>query len=87
MPANQAQVVDFLLIGGGLASATAAEILRAAGADLLAFPEMVIPGYMPEDLLLKPSFIERSIDMLVGVLAVQKDGTRIDQVATRVTLP
>jgi NAD+ synthase (glutamine-hydrolysing) len=35
---------------------------RAVGADLVAFPEMVIPGYMPEDLLLKPSFIERSIE-------------------------
>ena len=35
---------------------------RAVGADVLAFPEMVIPGYMPEDLLLKPSFIERSIE-------------------------
>jgi NAD+ synthase (glutamine-hydrolysing) len=35
---------------------------RGVGADLVAFPEMVIPGYMPEDLLLKPSFIERSIE-------------------------
>ena len=35
---------------------------RAVGADVLAFPEMVIPGYMPEDLLLKPLFIERSIE-------------------------
>jgi len=33
VPANQAQVVDFLLVGGGLASATAAETLRAAGAE------------------------------------------------------
>jgi|KBSSwiStaDraftv2_1062776.scaffolds.fasta_scaffold140757_2 NAD+ synthase (glutamine-hydrolysing) len=38
------------------------EQAREVGADLLAFPEMVIPGYMPEDLLLKPSFIERSIE-------------------------
>ena len=38
------------------------EQAREIGADLLAFPEMVIPGYMPEDLLLKPSFIERSIE-------------------------
>ena len=29
--------------------------------DLLALPEMVITGYPPEDLLLKPSFIERAM--------------------------
>jgi NAD+ synthase (glutamine-hydrolysing) len=30
---------------------------REAHADLVAFPELAIPGYPPEDLLLKPSFI------------------------------
>jgi NAD+ synthase (glutamine-hydrolysing) len=35
---------------------------RAEGVDLLALPEMVITGYPPEDLLLKPSFIERAIE-------------------------
>jgi NAD+ synthase (glutamine-hydrolysing) len=30
---------------------------RTQGVDVLAFPEMAIPGYPPEDLLLKPSFI------------------------------
>jgi NAD+ synthase (glutamine-hydrolysing) len=34
---------------------------RELGVDVLTFPEMMVPGYMPEDLLLKPSFIERSI--------------------------
>ncbi|HEY8200490.1 MAG TPA: nitrilase-related carbon-nitrogen hydrolase, partial [Actinomycetota bacterium] len=34
---------------------------RELGVDLLAFPEMVITGYPPEDLLLKPSFIEKAI--------------------------
>jgi NAD+ synthase (glutamine-hydrolysing) len=38
------------------------ERARAQHVDLLALPEMVIPGYMPEDLLLKPSFIERAIE-------------------------
>jgi hypothetical protein len=31
MPTNEVQLVDFLLLGGGLANATAAETLRAAG--------------------------------------------------------
>src|SRR5215470_5948909 len=36
---------------------------RAQGVDVLAFPEMMVTGYPPEDLLLKPSFIERSIEI------------------------
>src|SRR3954454_19103557 len=30
---------------------------RAAGADLVLFPELVVTGYPPEDLLLRPAFI------------------------------
>ena len=37
------------------------ERARAQAVDVLAFPEMVITGYPPEDLLLKPSFIETAI--------------------------
>ncbi len=40
---------------------------RALGVDVLAFPEMVITGYPPEDLLLKPSFIERAIEVTRGL--------------------
>jgi len=35
----------------------AIEQARAVGADLVVFPELAVPGYPPEDLLLKPSFI------------------------------
>ncbi len=38
------------------------------GAALVAFPELAVPGYPPEDLLFKPRFIEanlRSLDILV----------------------
>jgi len=34
------------------------ERARAMGVDLVAFPELAIPGYPPEDLLLKTEFIE-----------------------------
>ena len=34
------------------------EEARAAGADLAAFPELAVCGYPPEDLLLKPAFID-----------------------------
>ncbi len=53
------------------------EQARAAQADLVAFPELVVPGYPPEDLLLKPSFVranERAVDKLAaevgGLVAV-----------------
>jgi len=39
----------------------AIEGARARHVDLLALPEMAITGYPPEDLLLKPSFIERAM--------------------------
>ena len=41
---------------------------KALGVDLLTFPELTICGYPPEDLLLKPQFIEenrRSLDKVV----------------------
>ena len=50
---------------------------REAGADLVAFPELVATGYPPEDLLLKPSFIranEQAIEKIAsaaeGIVAV-----------------
>ncbi|CAG1065637.1 NAD+ synthase (glutamine-hydrolysing) [uncultured bacterium] len=37
---------------------------KRAGAHLVLFPELTITGYPPEDLLLKPSFIEENIKAL-----------------------
>src|ERR1700738_3335663 len=34
---------------------------RDEGADLVVFPELALPGYPPEDLLLKPSFIRDNL--------------------------
>jgi NAD+ synthase (glutamine-hydrolysing) len=41
---------------------------RDLGADLVAFPEMVITGYPPEDLLLKPAFIEQATEVTRSLL-------------------
>ena len=41
-----------------------AEEARKEGADLVAFPELALTGYPPEDLLLKPSFIEGNLRVL-----------------------
>lgn len=59
---------------------------RAQRVDLVLFPELTIPGYPPEDLLLKPSFIEanrgcldellphtRGITAVVGFVDVDSD--------------
>jgi NAD+ synthase (glutamine-hydrolysing) len=34
---------------------------RAGGCDIVVFPELAVPGYPPEDLLLKPSFIRDNL--------------------------
>ena len=46
---------------------------RDAGADLVAFPELAIPGYPPEDLLFKPQFIQENIGKLREVAAASND--------------
>jgi len=47
-------------------------VAAAAGAELVAFPELALTGYPPEDLLLKPGFIRDNIDALHGI--AQKTG-------------
>lgn len=42
------------------------------GADLAAFPELVITGYPPEDLLLKPGFVTDNLDALGKVAAATR---------------
>ncbi|HEX6489630.1 MAG TPA: NAD+ synthase [Candidatus Dormibacteraeota bacterium] len=42
---------------------------RDSGADLIAFPELALTGYPPEDLLLKPSFIRDNLAALQEVVA------------------
>ena len=41
---------------------------RSLGVDLLAFPELAICGYPPEDLLFKPQFIEENLRSLEKVV-------------------
>ena len=49
------------------------EEARSAGADLVAFPELAITGYPPEDLLLKPAFVEANLQA-IAALAGQTRG-------------
>jgi NAD+ synthase (glutamine-hydrolysing) len=44
------------------------ERARAQGVDLVSFPELTITGYPPEDLLLRPQFIEDNVATLKRVV-------------------
>ncbi|MGD0154257.1 MAG: NAD+ synthase [Thermacetogeniaceae bacterium] len=54
-------------IGSGISQA------EAAGADVVCFPELTITGYPPEDLLLKPSFIEANLRCLESLAELTKE--------------
>ena len=48
------------------------DMAREAKADLVAFPELAITGYPPEDLLLKPAFLQANLDAMHRVIAAAK---------------
>ncbi len=52
------------------------ERARESRADLVAFPELAIPGYPPEDLLLKPQFLEENRRFMESVVA-RSDGIAV----------
>jgi len=49
------------------------EAAKVQGVDLVVFPELAIPGYPPQDLLLKPSFIQANLAALKRVAAAAED--------------
>src|SRR5437763_15679056 len=50
----------------------AIERARALGSQLVAFPELAITGYPPEDLLFKPAFNEANLKALDEVTRVSR---------------
>src|SRR5215475_8763676 len=50
---------------------------RDAGADIVTFPELALTGYPPEDLLLKPQFIDCNLAALDRVVSRTRDITAI----------
>jgi NAD+ synthase (glutamine-hydrolysing) len=52
------------LSGNAKLISDAAEVAHRAGAKLLVTPELALTGYPPEDLLLRPAFIEAAADAL-----------------------
>jgi len=49
------------------------EHARSERVDLIAFPELAITGYPPEDLLLRPAFIEKNKEALDSLLPLATD--------------
>lgn len=47
---------------------------RAAGADLIVFPELQLIGYPPEDLVLKPALVDRANEELHRLAQATADG-------------
>ncbi|HUP90288.1 MAG TPA: NAD+ synthase [Longimicrobiales bacterium] len=65
------------LTGNAAGIARRIEEARDAGAHIVAFPELAITGYPPEDLLLKPSFIDANRKALLDLQAKTKGITAI----------
>ncbi|MGH8985464.1 MAG: NAD+ synthase [Acidimicrobiia bacterium] len=74
MPRIRVAAAQLNLVVGDL-EGNAARILAAyeqaesAGCDLVAFPELAVTGYPPEDLLLRPAFVEAAQETLDKVAA------------------
>src|SRR4029450_11692112 len=74
MPRVRVAAAQLDLVVGDL-EGNAARILDAydraeeAGADLVAFPELAITGYPPEDLLLRPAFVAQAVETLDKIAA------------------
>ncbi|MBM4442890.1 MAG: NAD+ synthase [Candidatus Rokubacteria bacterium] len=50
---------------------------RATGCRLVAFPELAVPGYPPEDLLFKPAFIEANLRALDEITRASRGLTAV----------
>jgi NAD+ synthase (glutamine-hydrolysing) len=58
-------------LDGNVAKITAAyDLAEAADCDIVAFPELAITGYPPEDLVLKPGFVADNLEALAKVAAL-----------------
>jgi NAD+ synthase len=52
-------------------------VAKQAGADLVAFPEMFLAGYQPQDLILKPAFLDECEAQIAALAAECADGPAI----------
>jgi NAD+ synthase (glutamine-hydrolysing) len=71
LPGNAKRVIEFL------------DRARDMGAEVVAFPELILTGYPPEDLLLRPDFIDQNQAALEEVTRATKGITAIVGFAQR----
>jgi NAD+ synthase (glutamine-hydrolysing) len=57
IPGNTAKIIEYM------------ERAREARADLVAFPELAVTGYPPEDLLFKTSFLDANVEAMERIVA------------------
>ncbi len=69
LAAAQLDLVVGDLAGNSARMLEAYERADAAGCDLIAFPELAVTGYPPEDLLLKPAFVAQATESLEKLAA------------------
>ncbi len=69
LAAAQLDLVVGDLAGNAARIFDAYERADAEGCDLIAFPELALTGYPPEDLLLKPAFVARTAETLEKLAA------------------
>jgi NAD+ synthase (glutamine-hydrolysing) len=81
LAAAQLDLVVGDLDGNSARMFEAYEQADAAGCDLIAFPELAVTGYPPEDLLLKPAFVTRANE------AIEKLAARTGRLAAVIGFP
>lgn len=62
------------IVGNVARIRSARQDAAAQGADLVVFPELCLPGYPPEDLILKPFFLDRIEEVTAALAAETADG-------------
>jgi NAD+ synthase (glutamine-hydrolysing) len=70
-----ATVGDFA--GNGARLRDALDAARTKGADIVAFPELAVCGYPPEDLLLKPAFVDDNRAAVEALLPLTRGLTAV----------
>ena len=63
------------------------EEAETLGADVVAFPELAVTGYPPEDLLLKPHFVSDNVSAAQKIAKSTGHITAISVSYTHLTLP
>ena len=51
------------------------DLASTEACDLIVFPELTIPGYLSQDLLYNPEFIDRNLEVLEEIVAASRSAS------------